>query len=215
MVCQIFACRQASARTARPSSMMRPDSSARGMNVSGGMNPRVGWCPAGERFEGDDVAGMGVDDGLVVHGEGTVSRERRVALARGPCARPPRCASRSRRRDSSPLPSRFARYIAASALLRRDSASLSGRSASAMPILAPIATSRSGELQWLFERVEDTLRDASGLVGRIEIVDEDRELVTAEPRDRVEVAERACRSGSRLRSGARRRPGGRDCRSRS
>ena len=45
------------------------------------------------------------------------------------------------------------------------------------------------QLQRVGERVEDALRDASGLVGRVEIVDEDRELVAAEPGDRVEVAE--------------------------
>ena len=56
-------------------------------------------------------------------------------------------------------------------------------------MLAPIETVRSRQLDRGGKRVEHPLRDAPGLVGVVEIVDEDCEFVAAEPGDRVEVAE--------------------------
>ena len=58
-----------------------------------------------------------------------------------------------------------------------------------MPTLAPMATSRSAKLQRVDERVEYALRDPAGLVGRVEVVDEDRELVAAQAGDRVEISQ--------------------------
>ena len=66
---------------------------------------------------------------------------------------------------------------------------VSARSASAIPMLAPMATARSRSWSGLEERIEDAERDPSGLVGRVEVVDQDRELVAAETRDRVEIAQ--------------------------
>ena len=61
------------------------------------------------------------------------------------------------------------------------------------------------EFQGVGERVENPLRDATGLIGRVEVVDQDRELVAAEAGDRVEIAQAGRRTGRRPRSGARRR----------
>ena len=52
---------------------MRPESSASGMKMSGGTKPLVGWCHRASASKEVTSPVFGVDDGLVVDGEGPVS----------------------------------------------------------------------------------------------------------------------------------------------
>ena len=58
-----------------------------------------------------------------------------------------------------------------------------------MPMLADVNTSRPAIANGALERVLDAAGDRVGLVVVVEVVQEDRELVAAEPRERVALAQ--------------------------
>ncbi len=67
--CHARACRHASSRTQPPMGMIRPVSSARGMNSDGSSKPALRVLPPDQRLDGNGLAAVEADDGLVVEDE--------------------------------------------------------------------------------------------------------------------------------------------------
>ena len=159
-------------------------SSARGMKSSGGIRPCARPVPSHQRLCGHDLAGLQVEDRLVVgHQLRRAPRPARSLLrvSRRPTAWPSMPTSK---KAVSFLPRSFTRYMARSA--RRRSSSASSASADmAMPMLA--VTTRSEPSRWNGEskRPRIALRRAQGVVEAENALEQDGELVAAQPRHRV------------------------------
>ena len=117
---QARACRQAVSSTQRPIGMIRPVSSASGMNDSGGTRPRVGCCQRTSASSPTIRLGREVDDRLVVEPQlVALERAAEVVLELDPLHR--RRAHRRLERTCSACPaSRFAWTRAISASRKRS-----------------------------------------------------------------------------------------------
>ena len=173
--------RAPSDRAARSGRSPRPG----GMNASGGTSPRVGMLPADQRLEADDPVRPEVDDRLVVDAqlvalecppEVVLEVEPLAATGRSSTGRTARTA-----RPDRPWPGPWRSRPRA----RARRASTRPGSPRAMPIEALMNQSRPLERERGPELGRDDLRDPPRLVLVRDVVEDDPELVAAEPGDGV------------------------------
>ena len=178
------AARQARSSTRRPSGTISPVSSAIGTNSAGLDRAAVRAVPARERLEADDPAGRRLHDRLV---EDARAASASIAWRRS-VSRSSRRITRSCMRASKtawrPLPSAFARYIATSAsriTSARRGVGVGERDADRGGDHQLAAV----EVERVLQRLLDALGDHGRLAGVADVVEQDRELVAAEPGDGV------------------------------
>ena len=131
--------RRRGCKTHSPSAMIRPVSSATGMNTDGGTLPRTGMFPAHQRLAGRHPAGAQVDQRLVSSTRTARCRGLRAGRVRARGAPAPPPPSRMAKKQWSPPPPFLAAYSAMSAFFSSSSASTPSVGAMAMPIEAPIS----------------------------------------------------------------------------
>ena len=170
-------------------SSMRPASSAIGMKTPGGSSPRVGWSHRTSASTATTVSVRVSTIGWYARRSSSWSQARRRSAATST-----RTTAASCWRDSKSskrfLPRDFAVYIARSAS-RRICSLVERRPPNAIPMLTVETTSRPPMRDRTSERVPDALGELTGGVGIGHVLEQDRELVTAEPRRRVAGAQAA------------------------
>ena len=180
--CAVWA--QASRSTKSPSGMIRPVASATGMNSSGVTSPRVGECPAQQRLDADDRARCrAIDLGLVVDAE-LVPLEAEPQLV----LEPEQLAELARHVVVEHLVAaapRFLRRVHRHVGVANQLLAAPGPpGGSTIPMLAPSASSWPAIASAPRAHSSRRLRQRDG-VGFVGAVEQQRELVAAQPRERV------------------------------
>ncbi len=173
----------------RPSSLIRSVSSASSMKRSGSSRPRRGWCQRASASTAQlrplPSSTSGWKCGLMSP-LAMASRSSPTSACRATSASympGEKIAQRAR-------PPALAAYIARSALRRSSPAELAPELASATPMLARTRTGRDADAQRRDERAEHALGRPLRLDRRRRVLEQDRELVAAEARGEVVLAQR-------------------------
>ena len=177
-----------------------PVSSASGMNSPGGEQAARRVRPAHERLDADDRAALEVDDGLVVHDE--LSSQRALRSSATSSRRPTR---------SSAIVGAYMTYCALPDRLRPVHRDVGGAQEVVRDRAQRDPDARADEHLAPLDRRKGfwsvaTMRSAASTAdaGARDLLDEDGELVAAEPRDRVAGRERVAEAQHRRRAAARR-----------
>ena len=173
----------------RPSSLIRSVSSASSMKRSGSSRPRRGWC---QRASASTAQLRPLPRSSSGWKYGWMR----------PCAMPSRRSSTSAWRASSAScmpgekiaqrdrPPALAVYIARSALRSSSSAEATPPLASATPMLARTRMARPSTRERLEQRAQHALRRALGLDRRRRMLEQHGELVAAQARGQIVLAQR-------------------------
>ena len=187
---QRAAWRQAVSSTQRPSGTIRPVSSAIGMNDSGATRPRVGCCQRTSASKPTIRVVVEGDDRLVVEAQlAALEGAAQVVLEVDPLASSASFIDGSKTACAASAWD-FARTIAISASRSSSSGVARPGRATAMPSDALMNQSRPLSENGARSSAPMPVGDAPRLVGVRDRVEDDPELVAAEPRDRVAGPER-------------------------
>ncbi len=202
---------QARFRTKLPSGVMRPVSSASGMNSDGGNEAARRMRPAQQRLEADDVLAHQIDERLVVHFE-RFGGERRAQIDF-------QLAARLRLRVHLRLEKAEGRFAGGLGAIQRQI----GVAQQVIGIMAIGRRHRDADGRadghhvalddvGLADDVDETLRQHGQLLRRLHFRHQHGELIAAEPRRGIALPQRRARCGRQHPAAAGRRWDGRACR---